>query len=137
MSSHIILHGYIEGLTSSESSQEESVSQHLPPPVHNADAVSPLMASLRKEVERCRGSIVPFGERLKKIGDDQCDEIQRDFESLLRSAPFASAHLSIDDEEGLGQRHLDYVFGPTKFGGPDRITRISHRWQQDDPEELE
>lgn len=135
MSSEILVYGYLE----------------MPPGAHGANSVkiaalcrrddaasTRLMLAIKDALRRTTGTMIPFAECWKKISDDHCDALQRDFEEILRNLSFASAHLSVDDEEGFGCRHIDYAYGPLRrIDGADVITRAVSQRQRGEWQELE
>src|SRR5689334_2527016 len=78
-----------------------------------------------------RSSTCAFALSFKKaeLGAEDGEIIQRELEQILhqlpRAAPWLSARLTVEDDEGLASRVLEYVYGPEKVGGEPRWTRTS------------
>ncbi len=133
MSSQIIVHGYIE---ISDGSREENAARIKAFCERDGAGGVGLASVAGSAVETWPASIVPVAMVLNNDAVSLCDSVQAEFEGVLKSMEFVSAHLSIRDEEGLGERHLDYAYGPTRFDGPDVISRLAFRRHARSPEEL-
>lgn len=133
MSSQILVYGYIELARGSE---EQSVVQLRGIRERSRGSRFCLATSLAGTLEGWPSSTVSFARTFKKEGDSDCEILRSEFEEILRNLDAISAHLSIEDEEGVGEQHIDYSYGPARFGGPNVWTSVVSRRLPTQREEL-
>lgn len=133
MSSEIIVHGYVEMIRGAE---VESLAKLTASSTEPAGAALRLVPLVRTAIEGATTPLVAFATIQKKVSATHCDELQVEFEQILRKVDFFSAHLSIEDDEGVDDRHVDYVYGPMKMGGPDVLVRTYSRRIVGESEEI-
>lgn len=133
MSSQIVVHGYIEVPQGGEAENAEILSR-----ISRDEAAGDhdLIRSLEQMRRGWQSSTCSFAASYKRIGSDDCARIQNQFEQLLRRLKATSAHLSIEDQDGVEEYYVDYIHGPVRFGGPDVWTRVRSSRQREEPEEL-
>ncbi|HXK19320.1 MAG TPA: hypothetical protein VNG33_16015 [Polyangiaceae bacterium] len=132
MANQIFVNGYIEMPDGSAAENALTLSQ-----IAKADSREySLAASIDTMRAGWRAVTCGFARSYKETGPDDADRLQHEFERLLQSLTAVSAHLSIRDQDGAVQRVLDYVYGPTRFEGPNVWRRIHLHQAVDKSEEL-
>lgn len=122
MSSQLVVYGYIEIPTGSERANAECLTALISQHDQSGASLPSSIASVRSGWP---SPTMSFARSFKKTDDEQHKTLQKEFEFVLRSMVASSAHLSIQDDEGLVNRHFEYSFGPIKFGEPNTWSCVS------------
>ncbi len=119
MSSQILAYGFIEIPAGTE---QENSGRLLSLCSLRDSSESSLLSSISDARLGWPSSVMAFARSFKKVDVDLHSRLRTEFESILYSLNAISAHLCIEDEEGLVSCRLSYTFGPMKCGDSDSWT---------------
>ncbi len=134
MSNQILVHGYIEMPEGSDRENAKVLAKIAQADSSEHGTLVQTFSALRPA---WRSVMCSFAGSYKKIGAEDCQRLENEFERILKQLRVVSAHLSIEDQDSEEGHFIDYAYGPARFDGPDIWRRVRSRRICGESEELQ